>query len=73
MSIVITGASGNLGRRTAELLLETDGVNAADVVLLTRSPNKLSIWPHVGHGSATATSRIPTRCLPRSPARRRSC
>lgn len=41
MSIVITGASGHLGRRTAELLLETDGVRADDVVLLTRSPDKL--------------------------------
>jgi NAD(P)H dehydrogenase (quinone) len=42
MSLVITGASGHLGRRTAELLLETDGVSAADVVLLTRSPDKLA-------------------------------
>lgn len=41
-SIVITGASGHLGRRTAELLLETDGVRADDVVLLTRSPDKLA-------------------------------
>ncbi|MEA5362323.1 NAD(P)H-binding protein [Amycolatopsis sp., V23-08] len=42
MSIVITGASGHLGRRTAELLLTTNGVDAADVVLLTRSPDKLT-------------------------------
>jgi NAD(P)H dehydrogenase (quinone) len=42
MSLVITGASGHLGRRTAELLLEMGGVAAADVVLLTRSPDKLA-------------------------------
>lgn len=42
MSLVITGASGHLGRRTAELLLDTDGVDAGDVVLLTRSPDKLA-------------------------------
>jgi NAD(P)H dehydrogenase (quinone) len=37
MSLVITGASGHLGRRTAELLLDTEGVDAADVVLITRN------------------------------------
>lgn len=42
MSLVITGASGKLGRRTAELLLNTDGVKADDVVLLTRSPDRLT-------------------------------
>ncbi len=42
MSLVITGASGKLGRRTAELLLDTAGVHAADVVLITRSPDKLA-------------------------------
>lgn len=42
MNLVITGASGHLGRRTAELLLQIDGVNAGEVVLLTRSPDKLA-------------------------------
>ena len=41
MSLIITGASGNLGRRAAELLLDTEGVDAADVVLITRDPSKL--------------------------------
>src|ERR1700712_2174754 len=41
MSLIITGASGHLGRRTAEILLETEGVDAADVVLITRDPSKL--------------------------------
>ncbi|HET6505231.1 MAG TPA: NAD(P)H-binding protein [Baekduia sp.] len=41
MSLIITGASGHLGRRTAELLLDTEGVDAADVVLITRDPSKL--------------------------------
>jgi NAD(P)H dehydrogenase (quinone) len=42
MSLIITGASGHLGRRTAELLLDTEGVEAADVVLITRDPSKLN-------------------------------
>lgn len=37
--IVITGASGGLGRRVAELVL--DRVDPSDVVLVTRSPEKL--------------------------------
>ncbi|MFJ7217426.1 NAD(P)H-binding protein [Amycolatopsis sp. NPDC098790] len=41
MSLVITGASGHLGRCAAELLLDTGGIDAAEVVLLTRSPDKL--------------------------------
>jgi NAD(P)H dehydrogenase (quinone) len=41
MSLVITGASGHLGRRTAELLLDTPGVDPADVVLVTRDPSRL--------------------------------
>jgi NAD(P)H dehydrogenase (quinone) len=42
MSLTITGASGQLGRRTAELLLDTDGVDPAQVVLITRSAEKLA-------------------------------
>jgi NAD(P)H dehydrogenase (quinone) len=42
MSLLITGASGNLGRRTAELLIDTDGVDAADVILISRSPDSLA-------------------------------
>jgi NAD(P)H dehydrogenase (quinone) len=42
MSLVITGASGHLGRRTAELLLEHEGVEPFGVVLVTRDPSKLS-------------------------------
>jgi NAD(P)H dehydrogenase (quinone) len=41
MSLVVTGASGHLGRRTAEILLDTDGVDPSDVVLITRDPSKL--------------------------------
>lgn len=42
MSIAITGASGHLGRRVAEILLADHGVAPADLVLLTRSPDKLA-------------------------------
>ena len=38
MSIVITGASGQLGRRTAEYVLE----RTSDVILVTRTPDKLA-------------------------------
>lgn len=40
MSYVITGAAGNLGRRTAELMLER--VDAAELVLVTRRPDELA-------------------------------
>jgi NAD(P)H dehydrogenase (quinone) len=40
MSIVITGASGQLGRLTAELVL--DRVPASEVILTTRRPEPLS-------------------------------
>jgi len=63
MSLVITGASGHLGRRTAELLLDTDGVNAADVVLVTRSPDKLADLAARGaqarHGNFADSDTLP--------------
>ena len=40
MSLVITGASGHLGRRTAELLL--DQVEPGEVVLVSRRPEELA-------------------------------
>src|SRR5215471_5085720 len=40
MVVAITGASGHLGRKTAELLL--DRVAPSDVVLLTRTPDALA-------------------------------
>lgn len=40
MSIVITGASGHLGRSTAEMVL--DRVPASEVILTTRHPEELS-------------------------------
>lgn len=40
MSYVITGAAGNLGRRTAELMLER--VDPAELVLVTRRPDELA-------------------------------
>lgn len=40
MSLIITGASGQLGRRTAELLLDSN--DPADVVLVSRRPDELA-------------------------------
>ena len=43
MTIVITGASGHLGRRVTELLLTEHGVAPADLVLVTRSPETVAV------------------------------
>jgi len=42
MSIVITGASGNLARAVTRLLLDKHGVAPRDLLLVTRSPERLS-------------------------------
>jgi NAD(P)H dehydrogenase (quinone) len=42
LTTAITGASGHLGRRIAEILLSEHGVAPADLVLVTRSPDKLA-------------------------------
>jgi NAD(P)H dehydrogenase (quinone) len=39
---VVTGASGHLGRRVAEILLSEHGVAPTDLVLVTRSPDKVA-------------------------------
>jgi NAD(P)H dehydrogenase (quinone) len=63
MSLVITGASGHLGRRAAELLLDTPGVDPADVVLITRSVEKLDDLAARGatvrHGDFSDPSTLP--------------
>lgn len=40
MKFIITGASGNFGRRATEMLLEQ--VPAGDIILMSRTPDKLS-------------------------------
>ncbi len=52
MSIVITGASGHLGRLTAELVL--DRVPASGVILTTRHPEELSGFAERGAEVRTA-------------------
>jgi NAD(P)H dehydrogenase (quinone) len=42
LTIAITGASGHLGRRVVDRLLGAHGVAPADLVLVTRSPDKLA-------------------------------
>src|ERR671934_40723 len=46
MTVAVTGASGHLGRRVADLLL--DRLDPAEVVLLTRSPEHLSAYAERG-------------------------
>ena len=61
MSFVITGASGNLGRRTAEILL--DQVDPTEVLLVTRTPDALSDLAARGavvrHGDFNEPSELP--------------
>jgi NAD(P)H dehydrogenase (quinone) len=61
MSLVITGASGHLGRRTAEILL--DHVDPTEVVLVTRTPDALSELAAKGaavrHGDFDEPSELP--------------
>lgn len=63
MPIAITGASGKLGRRTAELL--TDRLDPSEVVLLTRSPDRLSDFAQRGAIVRPADFDDP-RSLPRA-------
>lgn len=46
VTVAVTGASGHLGRKVADLLLER--LDAADVVLLTRTPGALSSYSERG-------------------------
>ena len=41
MSIVVTGASGHLGRRVVELLLDAHGIDPRELILVTRNPDRL--------------------------------
>jgi NAD(P)H dehydrogenase (quinone) len=54
LTLAITGASGELGRRVTESLLGRHGVAPADLILVTRSPDKLadlaSAGAEVRHG-----------------------
>lgn len=47
-TLAITGASGQLGRLVADQLLAAPGVEAGDVVLLSRDPAKLSAYAEQG-------------------------
>jgi NAD(P)H dehydrogenase (quinone) len=46
MTVAVTGASGHLGRRTADLLL--DRLDPSEVVLLTRAPDALADYAERG-------------------------
>jgi NAD(P)H dehydrogenase (quinone) len=48
LSTVITGASGHLGRRVAELLLADHGIAPGELILVSRSPAKLSDFAERG-------------------------
>ncbi|HWT25000.1 MAG TPA: NAD(P)H-binding protein [Solirubrobacteraceae bacterium] len=58
MSIVITGASGNLGRLVAAAVL--DGVDPSEVVLLTRDPSRLGDLARRGAEVRTADFMDPS-------------
>jgi NAD(P)H dehydrogenase (quinone) len=48
MSTVITGASGHLGRRVVQLLLDEHGIAPSDLILVTRSPDRVSDFAERG-------------------------
>jgi NAD(P)H dehydrogenase (quinone) len=64
LTTVIAGASGQLGRRVAELLLAQHGVAPGDLVLVTRSPDMLgdlaSSGAQVRHGDFDDAASLPT-------------
>lgn len=47
MALVITGASGYMGRRTARLLLQ-GGMSPRDLILVSRTPDKLASFAALG-------------------------
>lgn len=61
MTLVITGASGYIGRHTARRLLER-GVPARDLILVSRTPDKLAGFAALGaqlrHGDFTDPSSL---------------
>jgi NAD(P)H dehydrogenase (quinone) len=61
MTIVVTGASGNLGRLTAAALLER--LPASELILLTRTPGKLAAFARRGavvrHGDFSQPESLP--------------
>src|SRR3712207_4684843 len=58
MSIVITGASGQFGRATAEAVLER--ADASDVVLVTRPPDALAdLAADLRHGAFDDLTTLP--------------
>jgi NAD(P)H dehydrogenase (quinone) len=58
MSIAISGASGGLGRRVAELLIET--MDPTQLVLLTRTPGELTGFEKRGATVRKASFKNPT-------------
>lgn len=57
-ALLVTGASGHLGRRVVELLLETQ---AGRVVATTRNPERTRTWPRAASPSVRLISTILAR------------
>lgn len=70
MSIVITGATGHLGRKVVEYLLARD-VDPSTIVAADATRPHSARWHHRESGRHASTMRIPRRWMPRSPGRRR--
>ena len=62
-TLLVTGASGHLGRRVLELLLEA---NAGTIIATTRTPEKLRSSPSAASSHAMLILRIPLHCPKRS-------
>jgi NAD(P)H dehydrogenase (quinone) len=60
MTIAITGASGQIGRRVAELLLADHAVAPSDLILITRSPDAVAdLGTAVRHGDFGDAASLP--------------
>ena len=59
MSIIVTGASGQFGRAAAELLLAR--VAPADLILTSRTPDKLADLEKPGCPARGYTDQVPVR------------
>jgi nucleoside-diphosphate-sugar epimerase len=71
VTVAVTGASGHLGRKVADLLLER--LDPSQVILLTRTPDALASYSERVSSSVTRTSTSLQRSPRRSPARIARC
>jgi NAD(P)H dehydrogenase (quinone) len=71
VAVAVTGASGHLGRKVADLLLER--LDPSQLILLTRTPDALASYAERGIVVRRADFDEPATLVGRSPARIARC